>query len=190
MSGPAGRDGLDAAAVPHRAGLTRSVLALGSNLGDRRAHLQAALDLLAAEVHVVAVSPVYEADPVGGPDQGPYLNAVLLVDAPPPGELLALAHRVEAARERVRRERWGPRTLDVDVVASGSAVSDDTACRLPHPRAAERAFVLVPWYDVQPDAELPAAGRVADLLDGLGRAARVGVRVRPDLALRVPGRPA
>ena len=168
--------------------MTRSVLALGSNLGDRLGHLQAALDLLAADVRVVAVSPVYETDPVGGPDQEAYLNAVVVVDGPEPRDLLALGHRVEAARDRVRRERWGPRTLDVDLVASGDTVLDDPGCTVPHPRAAERAFVLVPWRDVEPDGVLPGAGGVADLLDRLGADARAGVRARPDLALRVPGR--
>jgi 2-amino-4-hydroxy-6-hydroxymethyldihydropteridine diphosphokinase len=165
----------------------RSVLALGSNLGDRLGHLQAALDLLAAHVQVLAVSPVYETDPVGGPEQDSYLNAVVVVEGPPPRELLAVAHRVEAARDRVRRERWGPRTLDVDLVTSGDVVLDDPSCTLPHPRAAERAFVLVPWRDVEPTAVLPGRGAVADLLDGLGPEARGGVRARRDLALRVPG---
>lgn len=165
------------------------MLALGSNLGDRLGHLQAGLDLLAARVRVVAVSPVYETDPVGGPEQDAYLNAVVVVDGPPAQELLALAHRVETARDRERQVRWGPRTLDVDLVASGDAVLDDPACTVPHPRAADRAFVLVPWRDVEPAGVLPGRGAVADLLEGLGPAARAGVRARPDLALRVPGRP-
>jgi 2-amino-4-hydroxy-6-hydroxymethyldihydropteridine diphosphokinase len=164
----------------------RSVLALGSNLGDRLGHLQAALDLLAAQVQVLAVSPVYETDPVGGPEQNAYLNAVVVVEGPPVRELLALAHRVEAARDRLRQERWGPRTLDVDLLASGDVVLDDPACTLPHPRAAERAFVLVPWRDVDPTAVVPGRGAVADLLDGLGSEARAGVRARLDVALSVP----
>ena len=169
-------------------GAVRSVLALGSNLGDRLGHLQAALDLLAERVRVVAVSPVYETDPVGGPEQDAYLNAVVLVDGPPAAELLAVGHRVEAERGRVRGERWGARTLDVDLLASGTLQSDDPACTVPHPRAAQRAFVLVPWRDVEPDGEVPGAGRVADLLDALGRDARSGVRLRRDLVLHVPGR--
>lgn len=169
--------------------VARSVLALGSNVGDRLGHLQAALDLLAEQVRLVAVSPVYETDPVGGPEQGAYLNAVVVVDGPGPRELLALGHRVEAARDRERQERWGPRTLDVDLVVSGATVLDDPACTVPHPRAAQRAFVLVPWRDVEPDAVVPGGGRVVDLLDGLGAQARAGVRARPDLVLRVPGRP-
>jgi 2-amino-4-hydroxy-6-hydroxymethyldihydropteridine diphosphokinase len=166
----------------------RSVLALGSNLGDRLAHLQAALDLLAPEVTVVAVSPVYETAPVGGPEQADYLNAVVVVTGPEPHALLRLAHQVEAARGRERTERWGPRTLDVDLVASGPRISGDPACTLPHPRAWQRAFVLGPWRDVEPDAELPGHGRVADLLDALPPAERYGVRRRDDLALRA-GRP-
>ena len=183
---PPGRQRSDAGtrSRPHRA-----VLALGSNLGDRLAHLQAGLDLLAAEVRVVAVSPVYETDPVGGPEQGAYLNAVVLVDGPEPRALLALAHRVEAARDRVREVRWGPRTLDVDLVAAGGTVLDDPACTVPHPRAHERGFVLVPWSDVDPAAALPGRGPVADLLDALGPAGREGLRRRPDLRLAPPTGP-
>lgn len=176
----------DAPLVP---GAVRSVLALGSNLGDRLGHLQAVLDLLARDVSVVAVSPVYETAPVGGPAQEDYLNAVVVVDGPPPRQLLRLAHEVEAARGRERSERWGPRTLDVDLVASGQTVLDDPACTVPHPRAWQRAFVLAPWRDIAPDAELSGYGLVADLLDALPAAERDGVRRRDDLALH-PGGPA
>jgi dihydroneopterin aldolase/2-amino-4-hydroxy-6-hydroxymethyldihydropteridine diphosphokinase len=167
-------------------GRTRVVLALGSNLGDRRAALQGAVDELAATpgLDVVAVSPVYETAPVGGPEQPDYLNAVVLAEtAQPAGDVLRRAQEIEAAAQRRRDVRWGPRTLDIDVIAYGDQASDDPVLTLPHPRAHERAFVLAPWHDADPGAELPGHGRVASLLAGL---ARDGVRRRDDMALRVP----
>lgn len=149
----------------------RAYLALGSNLGARAEHLQNAVDALAAAdgVTVVEVSAVYETDPVGGPEQGRFLNAVVALDtALTPHELLALAHRLEDAAQRVRVERWGPRTLDVDVLLVGDAVVSDPDLELPHPRMWERGFVLAPLHDVAPDlVEKPADGwpgvnRVAD----------------------------
>jgi 2-amino-4-hydroxy-6-hydroxymethyldihydropteridine diphosphokinase len=163
------------------------VLALGSNLGDRLASLQRAVGLLGADGQLagVAVSGVYETDPVGGPPQDDYLNAVLLaVSDLPAGEILRRAQAAEAALGRVRAERWGPRTLDVDVIACGAEVSADPVLTLPHPRAAERAFVLVPWLEVAPDAVLPGYGRAADLLAALGTA---GVRRVPGAILTLPG---
>ena len=163
----------------------RAVLALGSNQGDRRAVLQGAVDALAATTGlvVVAVSPVYETDPVGGPEQPDYLNAVVLGEtALPPRVLLARAHEVEAMFGRVRGVRWGPRTLDVDVIVVGDLVVADADLQVPHPRAHERAFVLVPWLDVDPAAALPGHGQVADLLAGVDRS---GVRPRDDVRLTV-----
>lgn len=128
----------------------RAFLGLGSNLGDRRAHLRAAV---AGLPDVVAVSPVYETAPVGGPpDQPPYLNAVVeLATELSPRELLAHARRLEDEAGRVRAERWGPRPLDVDVLLVGDAEVDDPDLRVPHPRWRERAFVLVPLHDLAPD---------------------------------------
>jgi 2-amino-4-hydroxy-6-hydroxymethyldihydropteridine diphosphokinase len=146
----------------------RAVLALGSNLGDRMANLQDGVDAVAgaAGISFLAVSPVYQTAPVGGPpDQPDFLNAVLLVTAARPArELLDLAQAAEQAAHRVRGQRWGPRTLDVDVIAYGGTVSDDPVLTLPHPRAHQRAFVLVPWHDVDPGAVLPTRGPVASLL--------------------------
>ncbi len=141
-----------------------AALGLGSNIADRLEHLQAAVDLLAP----LAVSPVYETAPVGGPEQGPYLNAVVLVAASDPVRLLRQAQAVEAARDRVRAERWGPRTLDVDLLDVGGMVLDTPELTLPHPRAAYRTFVLAPWLDVAPEAVIPRHGRVADLLQRRG----------------------
>jgi dihydroneopterin aldolase/2-amino-4-hydroxy-6-hydroxymethyldihydropteridine diphosphokinase len=155
------------------------VLALGSNLGDRLDQLQAAVDVLRA-FGLRAVSPVYETDPVGGPEQEPYLNAVVIVDGASPRRLLELAHALEASRRRERIVRWGPRTLDVDVIAAGPATLDDPDLVVPHPMAYERAFVLVPWLDVDPAAVLPGHGSVADLVAALDT---TGVRRRDDLEL-------
>jgi dihydroneopterin aldolase/2-amino-4-hydroxy-6-hydroxymethyldihydropteridine diphosphokinase len=154
-----------------------AALALGSNLGDRLAHLQAAVDLLAP----FAVSAVYETAPIGGPEQDPYLNAVVLVPAAAPLQLLRQAQAVERSRDRLREVRWGPRTLDVDLIDVGGLVLDTPELTLPHPRAAARAFVLAPWLDVAPEAVVPGAGRTADLLESIGRE---GV-TRTDLVLRL-----
>jgi len=135
----------------------RAFLALGSNLGDRRALLRRGV---AALPDVVAVSPVYETDPGGGPeDQGAYLNLVVELDTDlSPRELLAAAHRAEVSAQRVRTERWGPRTLDVDVLLVGDELVDEPDLVVPHPRMWERAFVLVPLADLAPDlvSEMPS----------------------------------
>jgi 2-amino-4-hydroxy-6-hydroxymethyldihydropteridine diphosphokinase len=147
-----------------------AVLALGSNLGDRLAHLRAAGKSLDGSLGLVAVSPVYETVPVGGPAQGDYLNAVVLARAAPAGDLLAAARRAEELAARTRTVRWGPRTLDVDVIACGDLVSDDPEILMPHPRAHLRAFVCVPWLDLDPDAVLPGHGRVVDLVAAMSAA--------------------
>jgi 2-amino-4-hydroxy-6-hydroxymethyldihydropteridine diphosphokinase len=147
-----------------------AVLALGRNLGDRRDILQGGADAIAAipEVRVTAVSPVYETVPVGGPPQPDYLNAVLLVATSlPPAVLLGRLHEIEAAFDRVRQVRWGPRTLDIDIITVAGERSDDPELTLPHPRAHERAFVLAPWHDADPAAVLPGYGPVAGLLPGV-----------------------
>ena len=148
-----------------------AVLAFGSNLGDRAATIRTAVDLLAAEpgIDVRAVSRLYETPalkPEGVDEEAPaYLNAVALVHTLlEPLDLLGLVNAVEDRLGRVREERWGDRTLDIDIVDYAGMVSDDDPrIVLPHPRAHERAFVLVPWLDVDPDAELPGYGPVAAL---------------------------
>jgi 2-amino-4-hydroxy-6-hydroxymethyldihydropteridine diphosphokinase len=161
------------------------VLALGSNLGDRLANLQHGVaELCGPDLNCSAVSPVYQTAPVGGPQQDDFLNAVLLADsALPATAILARCQRAEAALGRVRTVRWGPRTLDVDIIACGSEVSAGPHLTLPHPRAHERAFVLAPWLDVAPDACLPGGGAVADLLTAVGTS---GVRRVPELRLALP----
>ena len=133
--------------------MSRAYLALGSNLGDRHARLQSAVDALAAAVgvEVVAVSRVYETAPVGGPPQGAYLNAVVAIEAAlDPHALLALAQGIERDAQRVRAERFGPRTLDVDLLLYDDVRLDDPELTLPHPRMWERGFVLAPLRDVAP----------------------------------------
>ncbi len=160
--------------------MSRVVLSIGSNLGDRLAHLQSVVDGLRPEL--VAVSPVYETDPVGPVPQGDYLNAVIIAAGPEDAaDWLQRARTIEAAAGRVREQRWGPRTLDVDLVAVDDLVSDDPALTLPHAGAHERAFVLLPWLDVDPEAVLPGHGCVRELVGGLDLS---GVRRRDGLVLR------
>ena len=169
--------------------MSRVVFALGANLGDRAAALQSAVDALAECTEVLALSAIYETAPVGGPDQPDYYNAVAIAETELTASgVLALAHALEAAAGRVRLERWGPRTLDVDVLAFDDVVSDDPVLTLPHPRAHERAFVLAPWLDADPHAIVPGRGPVATLLDTVGSG---GVRRldQPSLRVRPAARP-
>lgn len=169
--------------------MTRVVLSIGSNLGDRPARLQSVPDRLGAAVR--AVSPVYETAAWGGVQQAAFLNAVLVADDPTLDGLgwLRRAQEMEEAADRVRGQRWGPRTLDVDLVAcylDGAELSSRTdALTLPHPLAHLRAFVIVPWLAVEPDAQLTVAGRrrpVRTLLAELDPAEAAGVR-KTDLVL-------
>ncbi len=128
--------------------MTRAFLGLGSNLGDREEHLRTAIASLPA---VVAVSDVYETDPVGGPTQGRYLNLVVEVDTDlDPHELLGVCHRIESAAGRVRDVRWGARTLDVDILWIDGVTVDTPELQVPHPRMAERRFVLEPLSELDP----------------------------------------
>ncbi|MFD8253507.1 2-amino-4-hydroxy-6-hydroxymethyldihydropteridine diphosphokinase [Streptomyces werraensis] len=166
----------------------RAVVSLGANLGNRLETLQGAVDALedTPGIRVKAVSPVYETEPWGvEPGSQPsYFNAVAVLKTTlPPSSLLERAQAVEEAFHRVRDERWGPRTLDVDIVSYADLHSDDPHLTLPHPRAHERAFVLAPWLDIDPAAELPGHGPVAELLDAV---TRDGVAPRTDLELRLP----
>lgn len=169
--------------------MTEAVLSIGSNIGDRLAHLRSVVDGLGTALR--AVSAVYETDPWGGVEQQAFYNAVVLADDPDLDAhgWLKLGHALEAAADRVRERRWGPRTLDVDVVAcrdgSVDVVSTAAELVLPHPRAHQRAFVLVPWLTVEPDATLAVAGEVRPIgawLADLPEAERAGVRAT-DLAL-------
>jgi 2-amino-4-hydroxy-6-hydroxymethyldihydropteridine diphosphokinase len=171
--------------------MSRAILSIGSNLGDRARHLRRAVDLLGESV--VLVSGVYETPPWGDTAQPPYLNAVLMVADPAAGphDWLERARACESAAGRVRDPEWryGPRTLDVDVIAVWDAddrpvFSDDEELTLPHPRAHERAFVLRPWIDLQPYGQLPGHGWLTDLLNAPGLAADLaGMTPRLDLSL-------
>jgi 2-amino-4-hydroxy-6-hydroxymethyldihydropteridine diphosphokinase len=167
-----------------------AVLALGSNLGDREATLVAAVRAIGdlPGVTLTAISPVYASaavKPEGVDPTAPgYLNLVVTVlwfgD---PHDLLHAVHAIEGTHGRVREERWGDRTLDIDLISVGDLRIDDDTLTLPHPRAAERDFVLAPWADIDPDAELPGRGRVRELLAVTTRTARAHpVTASPDPA--------
>ncbi|MFD6398337.1 2-amino-4-hydroxy-6-hydroxymethyldihydropteridine diphosphokinase [Nocardia sp. NPDC060249] len=172
--------------------MTRAVLSIGSNLGDRLAHLRSVLDALGERVE--AVSPVYTTAPWGGVDQDDYLNAVVTVQDPAFDDYawLRVGQELEQAAGRVREVRWGARTLDVDVVqcadSTGTPIArgSDPTLILPHPQAHNRAFVLIPWLAVEPSARLLVDGvarPIAELLAGLDQSEKDGV-IRTDLALR------
>jgi 2-amino-4-hydroxy-6-hydroxymethyldihydropteridine diphosphokinase len=174
--------------------MTRVVLSVGSNLGDRLARLQSVVDGLREAM--VAVSPVYETDPWGRVEQAPFLNAVLIADDPACDGQAWLHRAQELEREagRVRGERWGPRTLDVDLIAcygETEVIAREPHLTLPHPLAHLRAFVLVPWLAIEPDAQLTVAEEsrpVAQLLTELEPADRFGVRLS-SLTLELNGKP-
>ncbi len=160
--------------------MTRAVLSLGSNLGDRFAHLRGAVAGFKGQV--VAVSPVYETAAWGVEDQPDFLNAIVIVadDNVDEWGWLAKGQRLENEAGRVRLQHWGPRTLDVDVVTVDGVTSELPDLVLPHPGTPDRATVLVPWLDIEPAAVLPGHGRIADVMAGLSAD---GVRRRDDLRL-------
>lgn len=163
--------------------MTRCVLSIGSNLGDRLSRLQAVVDALGDAVQVV--SPVFETDAWGGVEQEPFLNAVVIVDDPnlDAHGWLRRAQQIETDNERVRTLKWGPRTLDVDLVCcfedDREVFSSTGELNLPHPLAHQRAFVLIPWLAADGDAQLSLAGEprpVRQLVDGLDPVERAEVR--------------
>ena len=164
----------------------RVALGLGSNLGDRLGYLQSAIDCLRTSgLTDLRASAVYETEPVGGPDQDNFLNAVVIADsAHDPEEILEICQRCEQQAERVRAEHWGPRTLDIDVLAVDGIRTTTATLTLPHPLSLSRAFVLVPWSEVDPDFEVDPGVTVADAVQ------RVDVSgiVRTEFPLTV-GRP-
>ena len=164
--------------------IRQAVLAIGSNLGDRIDKLQGAVSALedTPEVTIVAISSVYETEPVGSPDgSGKFLNAVVLIDTTlTVHTLLDRALAIEDAFGRERSEPGAPRTLDVDVIVVGNRVAEDEQLVLPHPRAHERGFVLVPWLEIDPEGEIPGKGFVADLI---GDVDTRGIVKREDLEI-------
>lgn len=143
----------------------RAVISIGSNLDDPVAQVQLALTRLARDFTLIAHSGLYQTTPVGGPEQGDFINAVAIVETSlTPKELLARLHEVEADFGRVRTVHWGPRTLDLDVISVDGQTSDDPELTLPHPRAHERAFVLLPWLEIDPEAFLNGMGKVREIV--------------------------
>jgi len=163
----------------------KATVGLGSNLGNRLANLQFAIDSLNATVgtQVHSISPVFETDPVGGPTQDDYLNAVAVIKTIlSPEQLLDATQQIELAAHRERSERWGPRTLDLDLLAMDDLTINSQNLVLPHPRAHERGFVLLPWSTLDPDYTIPGHKCVSELLAAVDLS---GVRARPDLTLLV-----
>mgnify|MGYP000922300695 FL=1 len=174
---------LDVDTLSGMAPLRVGVFSLGSNLGDRLDYLQGAVNALRATpgLKITGISSVYETTPVGNVDQPDFLNLVVVTESTLPSMvMLERALAIEDAFARVRLVPQGPRTVDVDLIAVGDRVLNGEHLTLPHPRAHERAFVLVPWHEVEPDAVLVGHGRIADLLAGLDAS---GVQRRDDLRI-------
>jgi 2-amino-4-hydroxy-6-hydroxymethyldihydropteridine diphosphokinase len=143
----------------------KAVVALGANIGNPREQLDVAIALLREATEVKAVSQYYETKPVGGPEQPNYLNAICILESELPAtDLLALLHGIEKSLGRERKEKWGPRTIDLDLIQYGSLLSKAQELELPHPRAHERRFVLEPWAELEPDAILLTHGKISELL--------------------------
>lgn len=149
--------------------MIQAAISIGSNLGDRFANLQLAIEQLEVNAcKIIACSSVYETEPVGGVEQGLYLNAVAIIETPmQPMELLHKALEIEELAHRVREVRWGARTLDIDVIDVAGFSSSTKGLTVPHPRAHERAFVLVPLFEIAPDWKLGGTQEVSELLDGV-----------------------
>jgi 2-amino-4-hydroxy-6-hydroxymethyldihydropteridine diphosphokinase len=169
--------------------MSRAVLAIGSNVGDRFGHLNSVLTGLGKKL--VAASPIYENPAFGPIPQEDFFNAVIIAedDTAEPGDWLSFAARMEQMAGRIRELRWGPRSLDVDVITvhhrGAPVITDDPWLRLPHPGALERACVLVPWARIAPDDELPGHGKVSDLVKTLPEAELTAMVERPDLRWRL-----
>jgi len=143
----------------------KAVIALGSNLGDRELNIDSAVAEISKIIEVTHLSTNHETDPVGGPDQPKYLNAVLIAESLlTPGELLKALLAIESRLGRVREIHWGPRTIDLDLIIVDDEKIDSPDLVLPHPRAHERRFVLEPWAEIDPEAVLPGHGRVEEIL--------------------------
>jgi dihydroneopterin aldolase/2-amino-4-hydroxy-6-hydroxymethyldihydropteridine diphosphokinase len=186
---PVGHPFTDVAVEVERARGLPVVVALGANLGDARSTLERAVGALAGlpGMRVRAISPLVETDPVGGPEQPAYLNAVLVGDSTlAPEDLLRRLHHIEAEHGRTREIRWGARTLDLDLIQVGRPGSPSEICRddaeitLPHPRAHERGFVLVPWAQADPAATVRTAQGVRPVADVVAELDTSGVRPGPD----------
>ncbi len=146
----------------------KAVVALGANLGDPKEQIDVAVTLLREATEVVAVSSYYVTKPVGNLDQPDFINAVCILESDlPAADLLSLLHGIEKTLGRERHEKWGPRTLDLDLIQYGTLLSKAEELQLPHPRAHERRFVLEPWHEIEPDAVLLTHGKISQLLEQL-----------------------
>lgn len=143
----------------------KAVIALGANIGNPKEQMDIAVGLLKESLEVSAVSSYFTTAPVGGPEQPDYLNAICIAESElPAAELLSLLHGIEKVLGRERIERWGPRTIDLDLIQYGSILSYADELQLPHPRAHERKFVLEPWCEIEPEAVLLTHGKISELL--------------------------
>jgi len=146
----------------------KAVVALGANIGNPQEQLDLAVAMLREATDVIAVSTYYLTKPVGGPEQPDYLNAVCLLESDLPAlDLLSLLNGIEKSLGRERNEKWGPRTIDLDLIQYGTLLSSADELQLPHPRAHERRFVLEPWHEIEPGALLLTHGKIAELLEQL-----------------------
>jgi len=146
----------------------KAVVALGANIGNPREQIELAISMLRAATDVTAVSSLYTSKPVGGPEQPDYINAVCILESDlPAADLLSLLHGIEKTLGRERLERWGPRTIDLDLIQYGGLLSSAAELELPHPRAHERRFVLEPWCEIEADAILLTHGKISHLLEQL-----------------------
>ena len=143
----------------------KAVVALGANIGNPQEQMDLAIAMLKAATQVTAVSSYYSTKPVGGPEQPDYINAVCILESDLPAlDLLSLLQGIEKSLGRERQERWGPRTIDLDLIQYGALLSRAEELELPHPRAHERCFVLEPWQEIEPDAILLTHGKISELL--------------------------
>jgi 2-amino-4-hydroxy-6-hydroxymethyldihydropteridine diphosphokinase len=143
----------------------KAVVALGANIGNPQEQMDLAIAMLKESTDVTAISSYYSTKPVGGPEQPDYINAVCTLESDLPAlDLLSLLHGIEKSLGRERREKWGPRTIDLDLIQYGSLLSKAEELELPHPRAYERRFVLEPWHEIEPDAVLITHGKISELL--------------------------
>jgi len=146
----------------------KAVVALGANIGNPKEQMDVAISLLREATEVIAVSSYYTTKPVGGPEQPDYINSVCILESELPAlDLLALLHGIEKLLGRERIEKWGPRTIDLDLIQFGGLLSKADELELPHPRAHERRFVLEPWHEIEPDAVLLTHGKISSLLEQL-----------------------
>ena len=143
----------------------KAVIALGANIGSPKEQMDLAVAMLRESTEFIALSSYYTTKPVGGPEQPDYINAVCIIESELPAlDLLSLLHGIEKSLGRERNEKWGPRTIDLDLIQYGNLLSKADELELPHPRAFERRFVLEPWHEIEPDAILLTHGKISELL--------------------------